>query len=157
VASQFHHVSFTVSNLDMTESFFTEFFDLQRIGGGHYDFDYIKKHVGYTDAILKISILAFRDQTVPTDFILELIEYVQPRGTPADTATNRPGNAHVCFKVDNIYTQYERLKAAGYRFKASHPVTVTSGFHKGARVMYLNGPDGIALELFQFDESTECE
>src|SRR5689334_8405644 len=108
-----HHTSFTVSNLDEAERFFIELFRMKRIGGGLYDFDYIKRQVGYPDAKLKIAVLAFANGSAG---LVELIEYVQPRGTASDTATNRPGNAHLCFLVEDMDAEYRRLSAAGVRF-----------------------------------------
>ena len=140
-----HHVSFTVSNVDQAEKFFVDLFQMKRIGGGLYDFEYIRRQVGFPDARLKISVLAFARGGWP---VLELIEYLQPVGAAADTATNRPGNAHLCFLVDDIDAEYQRLCAAGVRFK-SIPNDVVAGINKGARAVYFNGPDNIALELFQ--------
>lgn len=144
----FHHTSFTVSNLEETERFFTDLFGMQRIGGGTYDFDYIRRQVGYDDARLKIAVLSFGNPPDRKRGVLELIEYLQPKGEPADTATNRPGNAHLCFLVEDLDAEYRRLTEAGVRFK-SPPNEITFGINKGAKVVYLNGPDGIALELLQ--------
>ena len=139
-----HHTSFTVSNLAEAERFFVDLFGMKRIGGGKYDFDYTRKQVGFADAVLNIAVLA-----LPADGgLLELIEYVQPRGEPVSTDTNRPGNAHLCFQVENIQAEYERLLKHGVRFK-SPPNEVTFGINRGAKAVYFNGPDGIALELLQ--------
>jgi catechol 2,3-dioxygenase-like lactoylglutathione lyase family enzyme len=143
----FHHTSFTVSDLDVTERFFIEHLGMRRLGGGLYDFDYIRRTVGYPDAVLKISILGSAND--PDDpHRLELIEYVTPRGEVVDTATNRAGAAHLAFVVDDIDAEYKRLVAAGVRFKSA-PNEVTFGINKGAKAVYFNGPDGIALELLQ--------
>ena len=139
-----HHTSFTVSNLAEAERFFVELFGMVRLGGGRYDFDYIRRQVGFPDAVLNIAVLSFPSRSG----ILELIEYVQPRGAPVPTDTNRPGNAHLCFQVADIEAEYRRLKGAGVRFK-SPPNEVTFGINQGAKAVYFNGPDGIALELFQ--------
>jgi lactoylglutathione lyase len=134
----FHHTSFTVSNVDEAERFFTQFFGLERRGGGEFAFESLRSIVGYPDATLKISYLTFPERNgARPPHLLELIEYVRPAGETADTATNRPGNAHLSFQVDDIHGEYERLSALGVRFKsAPQPVTC-------------NGPDGIALELTQ--------
>ena len=139
-----HHVSFTVSNLAEAERFFVELFGMTRIGGGRYDFDYVRRQVGFADAVLNIAVLTFQSRAD----LLELIEYVQPRGQPVATDTNRPGNAHLCFQVADIDAEYRRLVARGVRFKSS-PNEVTFGLNKGAKAVYFNGPDNIALELFQ--------
>lgn len=144
-----HHTSFTVSNLDVTERFFVDLFGMKRVGGGCYDFEYIQRMVGYPDAHLEIAVLACEPEGGNNKGqVLELIEYRQPKGEPSDTANNRPGNAHLCFLVDDIGLEYERLSNLGIRFKST-PQEVTFGINKGARVVYFNGPDRIALELYQ--------
>ena len=143
-----HHTSFTVSNLEESESFFTELMGMQRVGGGIYDFDYIRGIIAYPDAKLSIAVLAFPERD-KTDHLLELIEYLHPPGEPVDTATNRPGNAHLCFVVSDIDAEVHRLRAAGIAFKSDAPHEVTWGINKGAKGIYFNGPDGIALELLQ--------
>lgn len=140
----FHHVSFTVSDVDAAERWFMDAFGMERIGGGHYDFDYIRSQTGYQNAVLKIALLAYPGR----DDLLELIEYKNGAGAPGDTATNRPGNAHLCFVVANIDAEYERLSAMDVTFR-SLPNRVTYGVNKGARAVYLVGPDDIRLELFQ--------
>jgi glyoxylase I family protein len=143
-----HHASFTVADLEAAERFFVDVVGMERIGGGIYDFDYIRRSVGYPDAKLNIAVLAFPNHKRGNP-VLELIEYLQPAGPPADTATNRPGNAHVCFVVSDIEAEVKRLQAAGVAFKSPTPNEVTWGINKGAKAIYFNGPDNIALELFE--------
>src|SRR5947207_1022093 len=87
----FHHTSFTVSNVDEAEKFFVEMFGLERIGGGRFEFENLRKTVAFPDAVLKIAYLAFPEKNgIRPPHRLELIEYVKPRGEATDTATNRP-------------------------------------------------------------------
>ncbi len=145
----FHHTSFTVTNVDQAERFFVDLLGMERVGGGQYDFDYIRRIVALPDAMLKIAVLAFPErQGVRPPHCLELIEYARAVGSPGDTATNRPGNAHLCFLVNDIQVEYRRLTARGVKFKSS-PQQVTSGVNQGAWAVYFNGPDGVALELLQ--------
>lgn len=145
-----HHTSFTVSNVAEAEQFFIELFGMRRIGGGLYDFDYIRRQVGYVDAVLQISVLSFptTNGSHKRTQLLELIEYKTPRATAVDTSTCRPGAAHMAFVVDDIHAEYERLRSKGIRFKSS-PNEVTFGINRGAWAAYFNGPDNIALELIQ--------
>jgi catechol 2,3-dioxygenase-like lactoylglutathione lyase family enzyme len=143
-----HHTSFTVSDLEEAEGFFTDLMGMQRVGGGIYDFDYIRGIIAYPDAKLNIAVLAFPAHA-KGDQLLELIEYMHPTGEPTDTATNRPGNAHLCFVVSDIESEVDRLRKAGVVFKSAAPHEVTWGINKGAKGIYFNGPDGIALELLQ--------
>ena len=142
---RFHHTSFTVSDVAAAERFFVGHFGMRRLGGGRYDFDYIRRTIGFPDGVLLISVLGFPGNDAD---VLELIEYAEPRGEPVDTATNRPGAAHLCFETSDIHADYTRLLAAGVRFKSS-PNEVGVGINQGAWSVYFNGPDNIALELFQ--------
>ena len=145
----FHHTSFTVTDVDQTERFFVDFLGMERVGGGRYDFGYIRKVVALPDAVLKIAVLAFPEkQGVRPPDRLELIEYARGAGSPCDTATNRPGNAHLCFVVDDIQVEHRRLTALGVKFK-SLPQEMTFGVNRGGWTAYFNGPDGVALELVQ--------
>jgi catechol 2,3-dioxygenase-like lactoylglutathione lyase family enzyme len=142
-----NHASFTVSDMETTEQFFAETLNMKKVGDGEYDFDYIKKVVGYPDALLKIAFFAPAESPAGAPLV-ELIEYVTPKGAPADTATNRPGNAHLCLQVDDIDGEYERLQKKGVRF-LSAPQEVIFGLNKGAKAVYCDGPDHIKLELYQ--------
>jgi lactoylglutathione lyase len=144
-----HHVSFTVSNLRETEAFFESALDYRRIGGGQYDFPYIKRQVGYPDAELEIALLTHKGQPfATTGFMIELIQYIHPRCEPTDTSTCRPGSAHLCFQVENLRAEYQRMVALGVEF-VSTPNEVTSGINKGAWAVYFKGPDNIRLEMIQ--------
>lgn len=144
-----HHVSFTVSNLAATEEFFGRALGFRRVAGGRYDFPYIARQVGYPDAVLDIALLTHEGRAfAETGFMIELIEYVQPRCEPTDTATCRPGSAHLCFLVDDLRAEYERLRALGVEF-VSTPNEVTYGLNRGALAVYFKGPDNIRLEMIQ--------
>lgn len=142
--SSFHHTSFTVSDVKRARAFFIDLLGMEEIGGGIYDHEYIRRMVGIPGAVLNISVLAFPDR----GHRLELIEYAACSGPPADTATNRPGNAHLCFAVRDIHAEHARLSSRGVVFK-SPPNQVVSGINKGGWAVYFTGPDGIALELIQ--------
>src|SRR6478736_5291873 len=99
MSASFHHVSFTVSDVVAAESFFVDLFGCERVGGGRYDRPYIAAQTGFADAQLEIRVLrlpAGDGASAGRGQLLELIEYVHPRGVPSDTATNRAGNAHLC-------------------------------------------------------------
>ena len=145
----FHHTSFTVSDVEAAERFFVELFGLQRKAGGRFEYEPLRQIVGFSDAVLKIAYLTFPEVGGSRPpHLLELIEYVHPSGFATDTATNRPGNAHLSFQVDDIHHEYRRLSSLGVCFKSA-PQPITWGANKGAWSVYCNGPDGIALELTQ--------
>ena len=144
-----HHVSFTVSILKETEDFFDRVLGFKRIFKGLYDFPYISRQVGYPDAVLDIALLTHEGRPFESvGFMIELIEYKNPRCEPTDTATCRPGSAHLCFLVDDLRAEYERMLGLGVEFN-SPPNEVTHGANKGALAVYFKGPDDIRLEMIQ--------
>lgn len=144
-----HHVSFTVSDLEKTEAFFEAVLHFKRVAGGRYDRPYIASQVGYPGAVLDIALLTHNGEPFASaGFMIELIEYVHPRCDPTDTATCRPGSAHLCFLVDDLRREYERMYKMGVEFISS-PNEVDYGVNKGALAVYFKGPDGIRLEMIQ--------
>jgi catechol 2,3-dioxygenase-like lactoylglutathione lyase family enzyme len=79
---------------------------------------------------------------------LELVQYMNHAGPPAEIATNRPGSSHLCLTVDDLRSCHADLKSKGVQFK-SEPVTITAGPNTGGLVVYFCDPDGYILELFQ--------
>lgn len=143
------HFSFTVRNLERSLAFYEgllgmELIHMQEQGGGYTD-----TLVGMDDVWLKAAMLKYPGQDAGVSgHVLELIEYVRPRGTQVDLRTCNPGVAHMAFVVADMAEAYARLKAKGVRFK-SEPVAITGGRNKGGWAVYLLDPDGITLELFQ--------
>jgi len=78
------------------------------------------------------------------DVYLEIFEYRNPLGTPAnhDRAVNDVGIAHICIDVEDNVTEYERLSAAGVTFHG--PPQEVAGV---VRVAYARDPDGNVVEL----------
>jgi methylmalonyl-CoA/ethylmalonyl-CoA epimerase len=82
------------------------------------------------------------------DSSLELLEPTGPDSTVAKFIEKRgEGIHHLCFRVDDIEEQLERLKAQGYRLINEAPVP---GAH-GCRVAFLHpsAGNGVLIELSQ--------
>ena len=139
------HFSFTVSDLDRSIAFYRDVLGMElshtmlRLG------DDISQIVGFPDATLKIAYLKLPNAG---ELSLELIEYVSPKGQKIDTRSYNPGNAHICFEVEDIFEVYGRLKDQGVHFKSA-PVQVQAGNDKGGYAVYFTDPDSISLELLQ--------
>ncbi|MBI2867526.1 MAG: VOC family protein [Chloroflexi bacterium] len=132
----FNHASITVSNLERSIQFYCENFGMElrrkTEGGG-----IAQVITGYPGAHLKIAFLKLKENYV------ELIEYVHPESKrPEVIETKDVGGCHLSFASDNIYQDYETMKAKGIRFKS--PPTVTS---RGKASCYGLDPDGITFEL----------
>lgn len=140
-----HHTSFTVSDLQRSLAFYRDllgmevYAEFERTPGS-----YVDRVIGIPNAHLKIALL----RCPGTSDVLELIEYVQPRGPKVDVATPNTGSAHVCFVVDDAMAAYRALSEKGVRFRGE-PVAITSGPHAGGYAIYFLDPDDITLELLQ--------
>lgn len=145
----YFHFSFTVSDLERSIAFYRDVVGMELVGWQVHDQPYTSVQVGFPNAVLKAARLTI--QGIPSarsGHLLELIEYVNPRGEPTDTTTNRPGAAHMAFQVDDLLAEYARMKALGVRFK-SEPVAITAGPNQGGWTIYFYDPDGITLEMVQ--------
>ena len=139
-----YHTSFTVRNLERSVAFYRDTLGLELKGvqGGAHQ--YLRDIVALPEADLKIAFIGIPG----SDHVLELIEYVAPRGIPADTATCNVGSAHLCFRCDDLPATYAAWQAKGVHFK-SLPVRIPLGRNAGGYAVYFLDPDGITLELFQ--------
>jgi catechol 2,3-dioxygenase-like lactoylglutathione lyase family enzyme len=139
------HTSFTVANLERSLEFYVELLGFSLIHlRPEITNRYFRTVVGLPDAVVKGAYLAIPG----TSHRLELFEYVQPIGAPADVRVHNPGSAHVAYLVDDLLTFYEQLKSRGARFQTP-PVLLDEGPNAGGIAVYLLDPDGITIELFQ--------
>ncbi|MFN8457749.1 MAG: VOC family protein [Anaerolineae bacterium] len=154
------HIAFAVSNLDRSLEFYRDLLGLEFILRRIWNEEYVRQMVGYPDASLDIALLKLPgEQGSPLsaegllkpgqgDLMLELIEYQQPKGDALQSHLNTPGNAHLCFMVDDLQAIYQRLRQAAVEF-VSEPVAVAAGPNKGRQAVYLRDPDGIVIQLMQ--------
>ena len=140
-----HHTSFTVKDMDRSVAFYRDLLGMELVGEQGGKVPYLATITGFEGADLRV---VFVKPTPDSDFMIELIQYRHPVGTPADVRTCNPGSAHICFVVTGIHEMHERLSAAGVAFKSA-PVPIVAGRHTGGFAVYLTDPDGITLELLQ--------
>ena len=89
------------------------------------------------------------DLLLPGGHVLELIEYVRPRGQPARSSPNDPGATHISLRVADADAAHRRLREAAVPVRGE-PVTIeTTGAWRGARVFYCADPDGVTIEVIQ--------
>ena len=146
-----HHTGITVSNLDRSLAFYRDLLGIKVVAQQVGTAPYLSTITGFPGVQLKVAFLKAEENS---EHVLELLEYTSHPAGPQDTATNRPGNCHLCFKVEGIWDLYERLRAQGVVFKSA-PAVVTAGVNKGGYSVYLLDPDGVTLELFQPPSSPE--
>ncbi|UFP93060.1 VOC family protein [Gloeobacter morelensis] len=80
---------------------------------------------------------------------VQLLKYRHPDPLPDPAISNltKLGFNHICFAVDDLETEVARLKARGVQ-----PRNEVMEF-QDRKLVFLNGPEGITVELAQWDRS----
>jgi lactoylglutathione lyase len=143
--SSVYHTGFTVSDLERSIAFYRDLLGMHLVHRQDTTAPYVGTVTGFPDVHLKVALLKITPDDPHT---LELLQYASHPAEPTDRATNRPGNGHLCFRVDDIHAWYQRLSAHGIEFR-SEPVQITAGVNEGAYAVYLRDPDGFTIELVQ--------
>lgn len=139
------HVGFTVRDVKAATEFYRALFESEPEVRRVYDAPYTGEQVGYPGARLDVAIFK-----VPgSDFRMELIEYLDPRGEPVDIETKNPGTAHLCLRTDDLHAAYDRMIALGATARSPAPVRITSGPNEGRHVCYFRDPEGLTIELLE--------
>jgi diaminopimelate decarboxylase len=137
------HVAVTSGDLEASLTFYRDLLGLEvrdrgETRGGEFDV------TGLTDARVR-----WADLRLGLGQVLELIEYLEPRGEAVRPRPNDPGATHVSLRVSDIDAVYERLREASV-VVLGEPLTITTpGGWEGARVFYSSDPDGVSVELIQ--------
>lgn len=140
-----HHTGYTVSNLDRSLGFWRDLLGCEVLATQEKQGGYLGAIVGYPDAHVRMAHLKLPGG----EHVIELFEYLAPAGDLLELEPRNVGNAHVCFLVDDLNADYERLVAAGVDTFLSPPVYIDTGINTGGYGLYLRDPDGIIVELFQ--------
>jgi catechol 2,3-dioxygenase-like lactoylglutathione lyase family enzyme len=142
-----HHTGLTVSDLERSVAFY-QALGLEIVMQQESERQYLRDILAMPDAHLKMAHLR-----LPGDgHVLELFEYVSPKGTLMKHRNCDPASAHLCFLVDDLDGTHAglrpHLEELGGSF-VSGPVLVDAGANKGGAALYLRDPDGFTVELFQ--------
>ena len=143
-ASGLDHVSVTSGDLERSLAFYCDLLGLELRARGEAEGSGEFEITGISDASVR-----WADLQLSHGQVLELIEYVDPPGTPSRPQTNDPGATHISLRVADIDATYERLREANVSVR-SEPVKITApGAWNGDRAFYAADPDGVAVELIQ--------
>lgn len=141
------HINIVVKDLETVMQFFLalgfQVKDRSRLNGA-----WISKTVGLDDVDAEYVKL-----TLPGDNTsIELIRFDNPPGNaiPNPEKANTQGLRHVAFQVADIEKTVAFLKEKGI-----HPVSVIQSYSAAnKRLVYFHGPEGLLLELAQYDGKT---
>lgn len=137
-----HHFALTVSDVERSLAFYCGLFGMEAAADRDVAGDYVEQITGIPGA--RVRIVHTRGYGV----MLELLQYKSPLGEQHARALPDVGSAHVCFVSDDLDAEVARLRAANVHFR-SMPVTTTSGPNKGGRGIYVEDPDGNAVEVVE--------
>lgn len=140
-----NHVSITVRDLDYVIDWFRDTFGCTDIGELYgYEGELIEKFTGLPGAHTRVRKVKVQD------FVLEFIQYLSPPGRELKGNMNDIGYPHIGFVVDDINRMYDDLKQKGVQFR-SPPCKVTDETSPvfGWQLVFLDGPEGMTLELVQ--------
>jgi lactoylglutathione lyase len=139
-----YHTGFTVSDIERSVAFYRDVLGMRLVNRRTGTASYLATVTGFEGARLEIAYL----QPAAGGSMLELLQYVSHPAPATDRATNRPGNGHLCFKVDDIQAACAELRRRGVTL-VSEPTEITAGSHAGGWAVYLRDPDGFTVELYQ--------
>jgi glyoxylase I family protein len=139
-----HHTGMSVTDLDRSIAFYRDLLGMKLLWRlEHRRGPALEKVLGLTEVEVSYAML---ESGIGR---LELFQYHSPQGKP--NPLERPvcdrGITHVAFQVQGIQDLYERLKEKGVRFH-SEPQLV----REGVTVAYMRDPEGIVVELVQYEE-----
>jgi catechol 2,3-dioxygenase-like lactoylglutathione lyase family enzyme len=137
----FNHVSVTCADLERSLAFYHELLGLPIRSRGITASAELSELIGFQDARLRYAELDLGAGT-----ILELIEYLSPRGASIHSRTCDAGSTHFALTVDNIAEVHRRFSEAGVETR-SGPVTVSSTDSPDVTAFYSLDPDGVTVEL----------
>ncbi len=138
------HVSVTVADLERSLAFYRDLLGIPVHGTGVEESASVTAVVGVDRARFR-----YADLDLGHGHILELLQYLTPKGTPRRSNVYDPGSSHIAFLVDDLGAMLRHLESAGVRAR-SDPVDLDEpAWWAGARVVYLTDPDGATVELVQ--------
>jgi catechol 2,3-dioxygenase-like lactoylglutathione lyase family enzyme len=144
-----YHTGFTVSDIERSLTFYRDVLGLSLVKRQTGTAPYLATVTGFEGVRLEIALL----QPADGGSMLELLQYVSHPAPATDRATNRPGNGHLCFKVDDVRGACAELKRRGVAL-ISEATEITAGAHTGGWGVYFRDPDGFTVELYQGPPAT---
>lgn len=136
------HINISVTNLDVSASFFVDHFGFEIQDKQHLSGKWLDDVVGLSGVDATYVQLALPE----TETKLELIEYHHPKGVEEASVghSNAIGFRHIAIAVDDIEQKVKTLLASGVHFFSEIQD------YKTKKLAYCQGPDGVIIELAQY-------
>jgi lactoylglutathione lyase len=141
-----HHFSITCADADRSVAFYRDLFGMELVS------DREIPPGGFTERVTgvpgaRVRIVHLHGYGVN----FELLQYVEPGGERRARRPNDAGSAHLCFTTRDMDAAVAALREAGVPFRSAGGVAhaVEGGPNDGGRCVYVEDPDGNAVELVQ--------
>ena len=140
-----HHFSIGCSDADRSIAFYRDLFGMEVIADREVESGgFVEQVTGVAGAHVRIVHLRGHG------LHFELIEYLAPRGEQRAREPNHAGSAHLCFIASDLDAACRKLSEHGVRLRTKGgPVTVIGGPNDGGKGVYVEDPDGNAVEIVQ--------
>ena len=141
-----NHTGFVVSDMDRSLEFYQDLLGLKQERNQILEGEFISGLVGYPDARLHIVYLGTGDLR----HSVELIQYLNPAGTPAAMPErHQVGASHLGVIVDDLDAFYAELSSRGVRFVSPPAIRPGTVYPMASKGCYMQDPDGNWLELLE--------
>jgi catechol 2,3-dioxygenase-like lactoylglutathione lyase family enzyme len=136
----FHHAGISVPNLETARSFYEKLLGFKVVGEESWEAPspVYDQGVGLKDSSARGLLLQ------GSNTYLELFEYSAPKpaGYPLGRGANDYGISHLCFQVDDVHQEYQRLQGLG-GITMNPPIE----FPEGGGAVYCRDPFGNLIEF----------
>ena len=141
-----NHTGFVVSDMERSLEFYQDLLGLKQERNQILEGEFISELVGYPDARLHIVYLGTGDLR----HSVELIQYLNPAGTPAVmTERHQVGASHLGVIVDDLDAFHAELSSHGVRFVSPPAIRPGAVYPMASKGCYMQDPDGNWLELLE--------
>lgn len=134
------HTGIVVNDLESALRFYRDLFGFQIVKRMEESGDYIDKICGLTD--VKVATVKMAS---PDGQLIELLHFYSHSSEARPRMISDPGLTHIAFTVDNLDSEYDRLRKAGVSFNAP-PQLSPDGY---AKVTFCRAPEGTFIELVE--------
>src|SRR5215831_12913266 len=94
-----HHLGLTVADIERSIVLYRDVLGMTLVRRRpQVDNDYVAKQTGYPGVVLNVASFKVSPDSPQS---LEVVQYMNHVGPPAETATNRAGNSHLCLTVSD--------------------------------------------------------
>jgi catechol 2,3-dioxygenase-like lactoylglutathione lyase family enzyme len=140
-----HHACVIVSDMEKSLRFYRDILGMKEEMDLKFDADPVMMDLPGTKPKQHLVMLSAGNA------VIELIQYIEPKGKPADTRPCDFPNMHICFRVDDIKKAYQEAVAKGVNTFHKPPDFIEGSGTSldGYGYVYFRGPDNEILEFIQ--------